>query len=141
MIALAGAFGALAAAANVELRPGKYTVTVTYEVQDQRQNQSRTSTRCVTQQDLGHPEKIFNDRTGAAPKQEDTCSVKNFKSEGGKISYDAECANRTVHVEGNVSGTGFSVVRTVTPKASAGVSLKFTVRGTRTGDCLMMDGH
>lgn len=131
---------ACAAMANVDLKPGKYTVTVTFEVQDQRQNESRTATRCIRRRDLHSPENIFNDRTDAQAK-EGACSLKNLKSAKGQISYDADCSNRTVHVQGTASGTRFSVVRTVTPKANRGVSLKFTVRGTRTGDCLAAEQH
>ncbi|MGH9730355.1 MAG: DUF3617 domain-containing protein [Candidatus Acidiferrales bacterium] len=123
-------------ARDVGLRTGKYAFTVTYEVQGERQNQSRTAMRCIRQGDLNDPENIFTDRIAAAAKQEESCSVHGLKSADGKISYDAECSNRTVHVEGNLSGTEFSVVRTVKPKASQGVSLKFTVRGRRTGDCV-----
>ncbi|HEV2314994.1 MAG TPA: DUF3617 family protein [Candidatus Acidoferrales bacterium] len=136
VIAFAGLFGGSAPAANVDLKPGKYALTITYEVQNQRQNESRSGTRCITPHDLDNPEKIFSDQVTVRPKQEESCSVKQFRNIGGKISYDAECSNRTVHVEGNVSATGFSMVRTVKPKASQGVSLKFTVRGTRTGDCV-----
>lgn len=126
---------ALAGAAMVELKPGKFAVTITYAVQDKRQNESRSATRCIRQRDLDSPEKIFNDRIVATTEGE--CSVKDLKSAAGKISYDAECSNRTVHVEGNVSETGFAVVRTVRPRASQGVSLKFTVTGRRTGDCVV----
>src|SRR6185437_5650342 len=122
-------------ARNVGLRPGKYAFTVTYEVQGERQNQSRTAMRCIRQNDLSDPENIFTDRIATAAKQEETCSVRGLKSGDGKISYDADCSNRTVHVEGTLSAAGFSVVRTVTPKASAGVSLKFTVRGKWLGRC------
>jgi len=138
VIVLAIPFAALAAAATVDLKPGKYALTITYEVQDQRQSESQSAARCITAKDLDNPERIFNDRIAATPKEE-TCLVKDLKNSGGKISYDAECSNRTVHVEGNVSATGFAVVRTVKPKASEGVSLKFTVRGTRTGDCLVVE--
>lgn len=134
-IALAGLFGGVAAA-NVDLKPGKYALTVTYEVQNQRQNESRSGTRCITPHDLDNPEKIFSDWVTVRPKQEESCSVKQLRNIGGRISYDAECSNRTVHVEGNLSATEFSVVRTVKAKASQGVSLKFTVRGRRTGGCM-----
>ena len=135
VIAMAGLFGGMAAAANVQLKPGKYALTITYEVQNQRQNESRSGTRCFTMADLENPERIFSDRMAARRKEEESCSVKQFRNVGGKISYDADCSNRSVHVEGNLTDTEFSVVRTVKPKASQGVSLKFTVRGTRTGDC------
>jgi Protein of unknown function (DUF3617) len=138
MLAVFGIFGALAAAATVDLKlkPGKYALTVTYEVQDQRQNQSRNATRCIRPFDLDNPEKIFDDRVVATPKEEDACSVRNLKTANRRVSYDADCSNRTIHVEGTLSDGGFSVVRTVTPKGNQGVSLKFTVSGKRTGDCL-----
>ena len=138
-LAIAMAMGCSMAAAaftsDVDLRTGKYAVTVTYEVQGERQNQSRTAMRCIRQNDLSDPENIFTDRIATAAKPEEACSVRGLKSGDGKISYDADCSNRTVHVEGELSAAGFSVVRTVTPKASAGVSLKFTVRGKWLGRC------
>jgi len=121
-------------ATNVNLRPGRYAFTVTYEVQGERQNESRTMMRCIRRGDLVDPENIFTDRTSAA-KPEETCSVRGLKSAEGRISYDADCSNRTVHVEGDLSQAGFSVVRTVRPKTSASVSLKFTVRGKWLGRC------
>ncbi|MGH9728949.1 MAG: DUF3617 domain-containing protein [Candidatus Acidiferrales bacterium] len=137
-IVLAGLFSPLAAAGNVDLKPGKYALTITYEVQDLRQNQSRSGARCITPLDLENPESIFNDRVVAGAKDEESCSTRNLRNVGGKISYDAECSNRVVHVEGSLNHTEFSVVRTVKPKASHGVSLKFTLRGRRTGDCATM---
>lgn len=128
-LAMSCSMAAAAFAGDVDLRTGKYAVTVTYEVQGQRQNQSRTAMRCIRQSDLSDPENIFTDLIATAAKPEEACSVRALKSGNGKISYDADCSNRTVHVEGELSAAGFSVVRTVTPKASAGVSLKFTVRG------------
>ena len=132
---------AFAAAPSLGLTPGEYVLTITYEVQEQRQNQSRTATRCVRPKDLANPEEIFNDRTDAQEEKEESCAVKNLKSGNGRISYDADCANRSVHVQGNLSDTGFSVVRTVKAKASQGVSMKFTVRGTRTGACLAKENQ
>jgi hypothetical protein len=132
---LACIFSAYSASPSLELEPGKYAVTITYEVQDQRQNEPRTATRCITARDLDDPEKIFNDQTGAPPGSSEACSVRNLKTTNQGVSYDADCSNRTVHVQGHLSATGFLVVRTVKPKASARVSLKLTVRGTRTGDC------
>ena len=125
----------LTAAANIDLKPGKYTLTITYQIQDQRQNESRTGTRCIAPADLGDPEKIFNDRMFAPGSPDTYCAVKNLKTGGGQISYDADCQDRVVHVEGTLSNTEFSVVREVKPKASPGVSLKLALRGKRTGDC------
>ena len=133
MIGVGSLFGPLTAPGNVDLKPGKYALTITYDVQGVRQNESRTTTRCVTPGDLDKPERIFNDRIAAGP--EEACFVKDLKIAGGTISYGAECPNRLVHVEGNLSGTGFSVVRTVRAKGSQAVALKLTVQGKRKGDC------
>lgn len=127
--------GAPARATTLELRPGQYAMTVTYQVQGERQNQSRSGTRCITASDLGNPEIIFSDQMVSPRKEETECSVKELKDAGGNVSYDADCSNRTVHVTGSLSETDFSVVRTVTPKASPKVLLKFVVTGKRTGDC------
>lgn len=134
-VTLAGLFGASAFCAQVPLKPGQYAMTVTYQVQNERQNQMRSGTRCVTASDLENPEAIFSDEITRLQTDETKCSVGNWKNTGGRISYDAECSNRTVHVEGSLSETQFSVVRTVTPKTSPKVLLKFFVTGRRTGDC------
>gem|GEM_PF-1286894 len=131
---LAGFCGSSASSASLHLKPGRYTLAITYEVQNQRQDESRNITRCIRPRDLNNPENIFNDRVSTITPEE-VCSVKDLKSARGQISYDAECSNRTVHVAGSVNTTGFSVLRTVTPKASRGITLKFAVRGTRIGNC------
>lgn len=133
-MALAGLFG-VAFGAQVPLKPGQYTMTVTYQVQSERQDQSRSGTRCITTSDLENPEAIFSDEIAATQTNETKCSVGNWKNAAGRISYDAKCSNRMVHVEGSLSETQFSVVRTVTAKASPKVLLKFFVAGRRTGDC------
>ncbi len=122
-------------ATNVNLRSGRYAFTVMYEVQGERQNESRTMMRCIRQSDLSDPEHVFTDRVAADARQAEACSVRNLKSGDARISYDADCSNRTVHVEGELSQAGFSVVRTVRPKTSASVSLRFTVRGKWLGRC------
>lgn len=129
-VALAGMFSTPVAAGKMNLQPGKYSVTITYEVQEQRQNEARITTRCITAEDLDDPERVFNDQGNGKE-----CAVRNLTSGGGRISYEAECANRTVHVEGDLSGRSFSVVRTVTPRGNQGVRLKAAERGRRTGDC------
>lgn len=119
----------------VTLEPGSYTVTITYEVQNQRQNEPRIATRCITAADLRDPETIFSAQAGPAQTKGQECAVKKFRSTNRMLSYEAECPNRTVHVEGTLSADGFSVVRSVTPKGNEKVQLKFAVRGRRTGDC------
>ena len=122
-------------ARNVDLRPGKYAFTVTYEVQGERQNESRTAMRCIRQSDLSDPENVFTDRMSTAPKQEEACSVRNMKNADGKISYDADCSNRSVHVEGTLGPAEFAVVRTVRPRGNQSAVLRLIIRATRTRDC------
>ena len=126
---------ALAASTDVKLKPGRYAVTITYEVQDQRQNELRRGTRCITPGDLGHPERIFDDNLTSPHPARDSCSVRNWKAARGKISYEADCGNRKVRVQGAVSGTEFSVVRRVWLKEGREAALKLMVRGRWTGDC------
>jgi hypothetical protein len=133
--ALAGTFSTPGTTTNVNLRPGKYIVTITYQVQEQRQNEPRITTRCITASDLADPEKIFNDQENGAE-----CSVRNLINGDRKIRYEADCPNRTVLVEGDLGDEGFSVVRTVTPRGNQGVSLKVAERGRRTGDCSAQGG-
>lgn len=140
-IALIGVSGVLAAASNLDLKPGMYESTITYEVQNQRQGRLRTVTRCIGAEDLADPEKIFNDPTEAPPKPQDRCWARDLKTAGGKVSYDADCPNRTVHVEGLLTRTGFTVIRVVKPKTTDGVSLKFTVHASRIRDCQMTGRH
>jgi len=137
MAALAGhcALTPGAAKENLQIQPGRYAVTVTYAVQEQRQNQSRHASRCIAYNDLGNPERIFSDNTSSTATPEETCAVTALSIGSGKVSYDANYSNRLVHVAGTAGGTQFSVVRSVRPKAGGDVFLTLTVRGTRIGDC------
>ena len=134
-LAMSCSLAGVALARDVDLRPGKYAFTVTYEVQGERQNESRTATRCIRQGDLSDPENVFTDQAAARTKQEGACSVRNMKSADGKISYDADCANRSVHVEGTLGPAEFAVVRTVRPRGNQNAVLRLTIRATRTRDC------
>lgn len=123
------------ATAKLNLQPGEYEFSVTYEIQGEPSSRSKIAERCITPGELNSPEEIFSDNALDEHNPTETCKVKNLKESGQNISYDAECVNRLVHVEGAVRGTRFSVVRNVKPKTTHGVSLKFKLRGRRTGDC------
>jgi hypothetical protein len=120
--------------APLDLKPGQFLLTVTYEIQGQV-SRSNTSSRCIAASDLDNPEKVFNDRVLAGPNTEESCTVKNLKNADGRISYDADCLNRLTHVNATLQSTEFSVVRHVKPKSSRGVSFKTTLTAKRTGDC------
>lgn len=122
---------------KVNLEPGEYDFTVTYEIQGEQPARPKTTARCITREELDQPEEVFNDSSAAPRKENEPCAVKNLKGSGGKISYDADCSNRLVHVEGRVSRTEFVVVRNVRPKGSQGVPLRFTLWARRTGSCRM----
>jgi hypothetical protein len=124
-----------AMATPLGLKPGKFLLTITSEIQGQQPGRSSASSRCIAASDLDNPEKVFNDRVFAGFKADESCTVKNLKNEDGKISYDADCSNRLAHVEGTLSSTEFSVVRDIKPKSSRGVSLKITLTGKREGEC------
>ncbi|HTS12728.1 MAG TPA: DUF3617 family protein [Candidatus Limnocylindrales bacterium] len=134
-VVLLGAFAGLTPAATIDLKPGQYDFSVTYEIQGQVPSPPKRGPRCIPADDLDNPEKIFNDRMSDGFKADDSCIVRNFRNDGGKISYDADCSNRIAHVEGTVAQTEFSVVRDVKPKSGHSVSLKLTIAGKRTGDC------
>lgn len=122
-------------AAKLGLKPGEYDLTITYEIEGEQSARSRTVARCITPDELNSPEEIFTDNASGKDKESVSCTVKNLKGAGGKISYDADCSNRVAHVAGTVERTEFLVVRNVRPKAGPGVSLKLMLRGRRTGNC------
>lgn len=138
LVVAAVLFATLAAAANIDLRPGEYALTVAHEVQDQRQSESRTAIRCITQSDLQNPEAIFSGLAADARENQDACEVKDLRTSRETISYDADCPNRLVHVEGKLRVSAFAVMRTVKSKTEPAVSLKFMIWGRRIGDCRPM---
>jgi hypothetical protein len=135
LLTVARGFPAAAPPAKVDLKPGEYDLTITYEIEGEQSARSKTVARCITPDELNSPEQIFTDSASARDKESASCTVKNLKGAGEKISYDADCSNRVTHVTGTVKRTEFLVVRNVRPKASPGVSLKLMLRGRRTGNC------
>jgi Protein of unknown function (DUF3617) len=133
-----GLLAASTSTVKVALEPGEYDFTVTYEIEGEQTARPKTAPRCIRADQLGSPEAIFSDSAFDKRQASEPCKVKNLKERGQDISYDAECSNRLVHVEGQVRGTEFSVVRSVRPKTTRGVSLKFTLQGRRTGECRLV---
>lgn len=124
--------GSACAAEQLPLKPGEYILTITYEVQEQRENQAHVVTRCITRVELDDPERIFTDENAA---KQSSCPVRNLQTSAGRISYDADCHSRSVHVEGTLGAAEFAVVRTVRPKGNQNVTLKLTIRANRSRDC------
>jgi hypothetical protein len=120
---------------KVNLEAGEYEFVITYEIQGEPSTRSKIAERCITPLALNSPEEVFSDNVLNQGKASEPCKVRNLKESGENISYDAECSNRIVRVQGTLRGTEFSVVRDVRPKTTHGVSLKFKLQGRRTGDC------
>ncbi len=129
-----------AVASNLDLRPGEYSFTITYEIGGKAPNSSHTVPRCIAPSDLDSPEKIFNDRVSDRFRPDPSCVIKNLKLAGGRISYDAVCANRLTHVEGTINSTEFRATRDVKPKTGPGVLFRLELTGKRTGGCTAKGG-
>jgi hypothetical protein len=123
----------LLASSAVSLKPGKYEVTGIREMNGKQY--PGHSIRCISAADLEDPEAVFNERVFARYKPDPSCTQHNLTNSGGKLSYDEHCANRTVHVDATLSGTEYSAVRSVTPKASGALGFTFKMTGKRIGDC------
>ncbi len=122
-------------ASKLKLRPGEYELVVTYEIQGEPSSRPTITRQCITPDELDSPEEVFSESAPNERKAGEPCKVKNLRESGPNISYDAECPNRLVRVQGIVRRNEFSVVRNVRSKTTHGVSLKFTLQGRRTGGC------
>ncbi len=118
----------------VDLKPGKYQETTTMEMNGKATSQPNIHIKCISADDLQHPEAIFNERVFKLYKPDPACATHNLTTSGGKIAYDEDCANRKVHVDATVSGTEYSAVRSVTPK-SGSMGFTYRMKGKRTGEC------
>jgi Protein of unknown function (DUF3617) len=129
-----------ASVAGLHVRPGEYKVTIIYEIQGQTQGVSQNLSRCIGQDDLTNPERIFSDRASDGSKPDTSCAVKNLKYNGVMLSYDDDCLNRLAHVKGTLHNSEFHVVREIRTKHGWGVSFRLTLTGKRTGDCTRKGG-
>lgn len=125
---------AVAVGNGVGLKPGRYDVTTTMSLSGKSMSPN-TKSRCIAASDLQDPERIFNERFLDGFKPESKCSEHNVKINGSKVSYDEDCPNRSVHVDATVSETGYSAVRSVTPKSPRALPFTYKISAKRTGDC------
>jgi len=126
----------LAAPETIRLKPGRYAVSQQMSVNGKAEPESRPDSRCITPTDLQNPEAIFNAASLGEFRADATCVVRGLKADGSKVSYDADCSNRTVHVDATLLSDGeFTAVRSVTAKSARGVSMIYKLGGKRTGEC------
>jgi hypothetical protein len=126
----------LASPESIHLKPGRYAVSQQMKVNGQAEPESRPDSRCITASDLQNPEAVFNAASLGEFRADATCVVRSLKADGSKVSYDADCSNRIVHVDATLVSEGeFSAVRSVTAKSARGVSMVYKLGGKRTGDC------
>jgi Protein of unknown function (DUF3617) len=119
----------------LNLAPGRYNFTVTYELNGHPSGGANKQTRCLTPADIRNPERVFNDRLLATFKDTAACTVRNFKTTGSAIAYDANCGVRTAHVEGTVHAADFSIVREIQSKSAPMEPLTVRIAAKRVGQC------
>jgi hypothetical protein len=128
--------GAFTSPADLTLKPGKYEIASTWVLEGQS-HPSQPARRCIAEADLNYPERVFNAAVGAPSIADRSCTIKNLSYSAGKVAYDQDCARFVTHVSGNYSETGYSVTRTLEPKAAtkSGVSSLIKLEARRIADC------
>ena len=126
----------LAAATDVPLKPGKYAITYSMEMNGQSMGEAaKAGPRCLNASDMSDPENVFSQNAYNGMGRNPQCKVTNVSSGGGKITYDLECPRSTDHVEAVVSGDSFKVTRSAKGKTARAVSVVTKVDGKRVGEC------
>ncbi|SLM49424.1 conserved exported protein of unknown function [Nitrospira japonica] len=118
-----------AQAESFPLLPGYYEVAVSGGPSSEMRN------RCVTAEHLADPDSVLNYAFAKKYRPVPGFTVSNLSVQGGKITYDVETPNSTVHVDGMVSATQFAVKRHAKSKKSGTEIPIMTLDGKRTRDC------
>jgi hypothetical protein len=98
---------------SLPLTPGYYEVKATMSVSDKPESRNR----CVTVEHLTNPEAVLNYAFSQKFRPLPDHKVINFTLQGDKISYDVDTPFSVIRVEGRISSTEFSVVRSNTSKS------------------------
>lgn len=122
-----------ALAESLPLTPGFYDVTATMSVSGKPEHRDR----CVTPDHVTSPEAVLNYAFARKFTPLPDHKVVNYSVQGEHLSYDVETPHSLIHVEGTMSTTEFSVVRTNKSKSgkTLPVPITLTLTGKRTGDC------
>jgi len=134
MVVVAMALVASAGAAQAEsfpLLPGYYEVAVS----GGPSGSSEMRNRCVTSEHLADPDSVLNYAFAKKYRPVPGFTVSNLSVQGGKIAYNVETPSSTVHVDGTVSASQFSVKRHAKSKKSGTQIPTMTLDGKRTRDC------
>lgn len=122
--------------ADVPLKPGRYVITQSIEMNGQRAGEpAKSSPRCLTAADMKDVENVFSPYSYMALGRNARCQVTNLSVSGGTFIYDLECPRSTDHVQVTVSGDSFRETRSAKGKTSTAVSMMTKVDGTRVGEC------
>ncbi|MBX3351053.1 MAG: hypothetical protein KF747_20210 [Nitrospira sp.] len=115
------------------LTPGYYAVTAKYSTSNGQESRDR----CVTPDHVASPEAVLNYAFAKKVMPLPGHTIKNYLLQGEKLSYEVETPSSLIHVEGTVSATEFSVVRSNTSKSgkTLPVPITLTLTGKRTGNC------
>ena len=122
-------------AESVPLKPGEYQVTAVTEASNGEAGKPDVRSRCLKAEHLANPDAVFNYYVTNGFQPNPSNKVLNVDMQGGKVSYEVIGSFARTRVEGTVSGTAFSVVRTASPTSGEGLSITMKVEGKRTGDC------
>jgi hypothetical protein len=122
-------------AESVQLKPGEYQISAVTEASNGEAGKPDVRSRCLKAEHLANPDAVFNYYVTNGFQPNPSSKVLNVEMQGGKVSYDVVGSFARTHVEGTVSGTAFSVVRTASPTSGEGLSVTMKVEGKRTGDC------
>jgi len=123
MTAVLAAWAGPAPAETVPLTPGYYEVVVS------------GAPGGVTAEHVADPDSVFNYAFAKPYKPFPDHKVINYAAQGGAISYDVETSFTTTHVEGTMSSSEFSIVRTTKAKSGKGTAVTMKLDGKRTRDC------
>ncbi len=127
---------AVAAPTDVPLKPGKYVITFSVEMNGRSLGKpSKAGPRCLKAADMGDPENVFSQNAYSVMGRNPQCKITNLSSGGGKFTYDLECPRSTDRVEAAVAGDSFKVTRSLKGKTARAVSTVTQVDGKRVGDC------
>ncbi|MBS0150760.1 MAG: hypothetical protein JSR31_07440 [Nitrospira sp.] len=123
----------LALAQSLPLMPGYYEVTATMSTSSEPEQRHR----CVTAEHLANAEAVLNYAFAKKFTPLPNHKIMNFSVGGDKISYEVDTPFSLIHVEGTISDTNFSVMRSNKSKSGkvSPIPMTLTLIGKRTGDC------
>ena len=121
-------------AASVNMKEGKWEVTMTMDLKDIPFPMPPVKyTQCITKKDI-------EDSKNTVPNsgKKDECSVKEYKIIGSKVTWETECRDGSKGTgEITYSGTSYSGVMKMETTDKKGVksTVNYKIKGNRVGGC------